>query len=414
MKMEKCIVLIESQLFLNGFEVVKKIHDMGLSVVLLCRDIHMYIDAFPGIKNNGLLYAEHIIHCETNDCNEVIKTVKNISNQYMILGILSFSDYYLDVASAVSDFFGLRNESVDVIKRIKNKKVQYDILTKNGIKVPVTRKFNVFEKELQTICEPVIVKPNSDSSSHGVEIIRNQDDFFAYCKKFSDIKLNERQQKICGDYLIQEYVSGTEISVEVFTENGIHHFLGVSSKEFQNENSFAEKIFSFPIEIDDNIRTSLYEFVDKALTCLGISFGCSHVEVKIDGDRFVLIEINPRLGGRYISNMIFDSMNFDCFVETVKLCILGENYVYPFIREKGGAAYNVLYSDIDGCIENGNIELGIENSKNSHVLIVRKKNIKSVKDNSDAYGYIYAKSDSAEHAKNIVKTVENNLDIRIS
>lgn len=415
--MNKCVILIESQLFYLSYSTIQKIQEHGYRVILLCRDINIYIDAFPGLTGNGLLESDCIIRCETNDINELVDVIKKIQKEAEISAILSFSDYYVEIASKLCELFNLNNEEPQTVTNIKCKSTQYQILASKGIRIPRTEVLNLQQRErmpLETIQYPCIVKPDSDSSSHGVTLIKNPEQFKKYIDEQRMSKYNERMQLQSGILLIQEFIEGEEISVEVFTENGRRHILGLTSKRMHKD-TFAEKVFSFPYSLESVLVERIKDYVYSVLDALNVTFGCSHIEIKLNNGNPTLIEVNPRLGGRYISKMIEDVYGFNCFLETFKLSILGTKYVFPqeqFVSCRKGAAYNVLYSDEPGTLISS-YELGLHKLENTELLLVKKDHICAVSDNSDAFGYIYCSSISAAQAEREVQTCELGLGLKV-
>lgn len=241
--MNKCVILIESQLFYFSYSIVQKIQEYGYRVVLICRDINIYVDAFPGLAKNHLLEADCIIRCETNDVNQLVDVIKKIQKDAEISAIISFSDYYVEIASKLCKLFNINNENLQTVTNIKRKSTQYQILANKGIRIPRTEVLNLQERErmpLEAIQYPCIVKPDSDSSSHGVTFIQNPEELEKYIYEHRMSRFNERMQLQSGILLVQEFIEGEEISVEVFTENGRRHILGFTSKKM-HKNTFAEK-----------------------------------------------------------------------------------------------------------------------------------------------------------------------------
>lgn len=415
--MNKCVILIESQLFYFSYSIVQKIQEYGYRVVLICRDINIYVDAFSGLAKNHLLEADCIIRCETNDVNQLVDVIKKTQKDVEISAILSFSDYYVEIASKLCKLFNINNENLQTVTNIKRKSTQYQILANKGIRIPRTEVLNLQERErmpLEAIQYPCIVKPDSDSSSHGVTFIQNPEELEKYIYEHRMSRFNERMQLQSGILLVQEFIEGEEISVEVFTENGRRHILGFTSKKM-HKNTFAEKVFSFPYSVESFLAKEIKDYVYSVLDALNVTFGCSHIEIKINRGIPILIEVNPRLGGRYISKMIEDVYGFNCFLETFKLSILGAKYVFPqeqFASCDKGAAYNVLYSDEPGTLISS-YELGLHNLENAELLLVKKDYIRAVNDNSDAFGYIYCSSVSAARAEREVQNSELRLGFKV-
>ncbi|WP_312497696.1 ATP-grasp domain-containing protein [Enterococcus sp.] len=411
--MNKTIVLIESQLFYYGYKVIDSLKKAGYNVVLVCRDLSIYVNPFSKIQSQPLLSADFILKVETNCFEELSKKLLDVNKIYPISCIVTFSDYYLEITAKLCEFFELRGNSLESICSTKNKASQYLKVSNKGIIIPKTDVINLsIDKYIkkEKIDYPVIIKPVSSSGSHLVKKISTYNEYKRYIQTLKHIETNERGQPFVKKYLVQEFIEGREYSVEIFVENSNIHILGFTSKELYSEDIFAEKLFSFPCNDRGLYKPSTIKSINKVVNSLGIKYGCLHIEFKLTSDlKFVLIEANPRLGGRYISRMIKDVTGFDCFFESILLLLQGENYVFPTLKKfDKGAAYNVLYPNNDR--KNRNINLKNLNINNSiEIFFVDQEKIRSTIDNSDAIGYIYNFNSSALQALNVVRKVEQKI-----
>jgi D-alanine-D-alanine ligase and related ATP-grasp enzymes len=96
-----------------------------------------------------------------------------------------------------------------------NKRISKDILLDNNISTPFYKKFDNKDdiEDLEKIFKyPFIVKPSSEGSSIGVNIVENRQDFHQAIK---DNKL------ISNDILIEEYIDGIEYTVGILHDRAL-------------------------------------------------------------------------------------------------------------------------------------------------------------------------------------------------
>lgn len=153
---------------------------------------------------------------------------------------------------------------------------------------------------------PLIVKPTDRSGSRGVEKVYTEDQL---------AKAVERAQRESFDHeaIIEEFVTGREISVETISFEGTHYVLQITDKVTTGEPYFVELEHHQPSNLSGNIQAQIKELVPKALDALHVRYGASHSELKIQEDGSIrFIEIGARMGGDFIgSNLVMLSTGYD-------------------------------------------------------------------------------------------------------
>lgn len=173
---------------------------------------------------------------------------------------------------------------------------------------------------------PLIVKPTDRSGSRGVE------------KVLDPVQLEEaisRAKKESFEHkaIIEEFVTGREISVESISYEGKHTILQITDKVTTGAPFFVELEHHQPSSLSEDIKSQTRDIVQHALDALHIKYGASHSELKIteDGDIRV-IEIGARMGGDFIgSDLVRLSTGYD-FLKGVIEVALGD-FHEPVITE---------------------------------------------------------------------------------
>jgi biotin carboxylase len=141
---------------------------------------------------------------------------------------------------------------------------------------------------------PVIIKPVMNSGSRGV----------IKCNCINELsKSIEETLQHCNDarYLIEEFIEGDEISVEVLVQNNKVHILQITDKIVTEPPYNVELGHIQPSKYEflrPNIETILQKVVDES----GLNNCALHPELKISGEKITIIEIGPRLGGDFITS----------------------------------------------------------------------------------------------------------------
>lgn len=138
---------------------------------------------------------------------------------------------------------------------------------------------------------PLIVKPADCNSSKGVKKARNEEEFK---KAFEDAERFSRTDTV----VVEEYVAGKELSIDVYVENGKVHVLDITSSEKINDEEKFVIIRSWhPADISDGIKTKISDVVQKIADTFGIRNAPMLVQMITDGANVYVLEFSARTGG---------------------------------------------------------------------------------------------------------------------
>ena len=125
--------------------------------------------------------------------------------------------------------------------------------------------------------------------------------------------------------LVEEFVEGQEYSVEYISFKGEHQFLALTYKYTTGAPHFIETGHLEPAPIDEDKLSEIKRVTEHALDSLGIKYGASHTEIKINKDGIIkIIEIGGRMGGDFIGSTLVKLSTGVDFVEQVIRVSLGE------------------------------------------------------------------------------------------
>lgn len=225
---------------------------------------------------------------------------------------------------------------------------------------------------------PLIVKPTDRSGSRGVE------------KVLDPLQLEQaveraRKESFIDEAIIEEFVTGTEISVEGISYGGHHYILQITDKVTTGAPFFVELAHHQPSQFPQNIQAQVKSIVLKALDALHIQYGASHSELKIteEGD-IKVIEIGARMGGDFIgSDLVKLSTGYD-FLEGVVKVAMGEFSEPVFSEQKCSGVYFL-------CKETENLKQVIEHSADYPEIVraeITDDVLRNVECSGDRSGYL--------------------------
>lgn len=309
--------------------------------------------------------ADYFYPISITEKEDILEKCKQIN----IDGIISIaSDLAMVAVNYVASYMGLVGNSLKATEASTNKHTMRKAFEKNGD--PSPKSFLVESSdECKNLDYPVIVKPLDRSGSRGITKLYSS-------KGLNDAIDRAKDLGFIKKALVEEFAEGQEYSVECISYNGVHHYLTSTKKFTTGAPNFIETGHLEPGHID-----GVQKVIFHALDSLGVKYGASHSEVKVDDKGNIkIIEIGGRMGGDFIgSDLVRLSTGFD-FVEAVIEVALG---IEPnvILDEKGVAAVRYIFSqdDID--------ELSIIDSKYVFKKEVNPITDEKVVDSASRFGY---------------------------
>lgn len=230
---------------------------------------------------------------------------------------------------------------------------------------------------------PLIVKPTDRSGSRGVMKIQSLSELTEAVKR-------AQNESFTKQAIIEEYISGVEVSVETISWQGQHYILAITDKVTTNEPYFVELEHHQPSNLSDDIQEKVKKETLKALSALNINYGASHSEFKITQNGHVYaIEVGARMGGDFIgSDLVRLSTGYD-FVKGVIEIALG-SFEMPNLNNKKCSGVYFL------CKETEHILPIIEDAQNNALIKQAKitdSELHIIECSADRSGYLIYQSD---------------------
>ena len=126
-----------------------------------------------------------------------------------------------------------------------------------------------------------------------------------------------------GEAIVEEFIEGREISVEMISQNGVHHALQITDKTTTGAPHFVELAHHQPSTLPADMQTRIFAITRRALDALGLTNGASHSEYRITKEgRVVVMEIAGRMGGDFIgSDLVQLSTGYDFLKGVIEVAL---------------------------------------------------------------------------------------------
>ncbi len=250
-------------------------------------------------------------------------------------GIVAIAtDICIPVIAYIAEKLNLIGNSVACAQLTTNKGLMRDCFQRNHILSPkhiVIKSADRIPKAALTF--PLIVKPIDRSGSLGV--IRVEDDNGLSAAIHDCLYLS--LEKSC---IVEEYISGDEVSVETLSWKGQHHILAITDKVVTDEPYFVEIAHHQPSSLSFDIQEKIKKISLEILAAVHVENGAAHIEYKITSQgEIYAIEIGSRMGGDFIgSDLVYLSTGFDYTQAIIDIAL--NQFEGNFTRSKG------LYSGV--------------------------------------------------------------------
>ncbi len=415
----KNILMIESWIGGTGRLLPVKIRERGYTYTFVTRKLEHYIDSTNDIIHPVIKNATHIITTETNNIDELIPFLLAQNKILHFDGVITVCDYYIDTVVKVAKALNLPMPFFDTVNEVRQKHLVRQVILNAGFPNPefkVIRSWNEAREAALRIKYPLVIKPGDLASSAYVKLVGNEDELkkaYEAMEKFQQNFRDQPREHLC---LLEAFMYGPEFSVETCTFNGETTVLGITDKSVTGEPFFIEEGHMFPADLSKKNEKQIIDLVKSILIEVGFEHGIGHTEVKLTKAGPMIVEINPRPGGNYITELV----NYVTGIDLVNIFIdlaIGEKPDLTVVENSfASAAIRFLVPTRDGTVVNfDNTDIL---DKNSNVVRfsfspVLGKNVKAPIDNACYLGHVVAVDRTGHNAGKYADEALSSLNFRI-
>jgi argininosuccinate lyase len=300
------LLMIESWLQSTGEGLPPLLRSLGHDYVLVTRDPAIY-GAGSATPHPALAAADDVVVVETNDLDAVVARAADVAAARRIDGVLTTCDYYLAAAAAVADRLGLPGSPPDVMARAVRKhdvRAALDAAGLPGVRHTVAATLDEALAAADDLGYPLVAKPVDLNAGTSVRRVDEQAHLKDAWREISAMTHNTRGQPLAGVVLLEEVLTGAEVSVEAVTVDGRTTVIGITDKSVAGPPAFVEAAHMFPAALTPADAAAVAGFAAAAVEAVGITHGLSHTEVMLTAGGPRLVELNPRQGGGYIFDLV--------------------------------------------------------------------------------------------------------------
>jgi biotin carboxylase len=260
---------------------------LQLDLIYEAKKLYFNVHLFDG--NNeciGKKYADYFYNIDIKDKETILAHALDIKPS----AVLTIATEIGNVVSCyISEKLHLNSNSYETVLNTTDKTKMKKICQVHSIN---SAKYKLVEDGNYTWdIFPCIVKPSDSSAGRGVSYIGAKEDLKEAITKASNFSSNNK-------ILIEEYIKGKQYSIETISSNKKHKIVTITEEYISNIPKIIETQQLVPARLNGFDKQKIEEFTYKVLAAFEISFGASHIEVRLDekGELY-FVEIASRMGG---------------------------------------------------------------------------------------------------------------------
>ncbi|MBT2452308.1 ATP-grasp domain-containing protein [Streptomyces sp. ISL-43] len=285
----------------------RAIREGGHEFTFVTRDLHHYLRAAPADGSHPLLAARNIVTADTNGLDALLPHLERLHAVLGFDGVLSSCDYYLPAVARIAERIGLSGPAAEAVEGACRKDLTRRILAAAAVPGP---RFAVCTDPAEAagaareIGYPLVVKPVDLCAGMLVRQVRDERELDGACRALTDFPVNARGQDRAPVFLLEELLTGPEVSVETVSFHGSTHVVGVTDKSIGGAPAFIETGHMFPAALDPADSAAAADTALAAIKALGLDDVVCHTEIKLTPDGPRVVEVNPRPAGNRITELV--------------------------------------------------------------------------------------------------------------
>ena len=281
---------------------------------------------------------------------EILDAAIALVAEYPVDGVVTFSETILHYAAQVAEALRFRFHSAEAVKRAQDKYAQRVALSEGG--VPCPRFALVTSREdlgpaAQHTGFPAVLKPLYGAGSYQVRSCRD----FSELSTFYEEALATYRNPIVADappqFLVEELMTGVYrytlpgladyVSVESLIADGVPFHLAITDRTPLCE-PFRETGLILPSCLEVQVQKEILEIATAAIRAVGLTWGASHIEVKLTPNGPKVIEVNARPGGP-IPRLLRSAADYDMVTQMGRIALGELEPTLPVFHQTAGSLW---------------------------------------------------------------------------
>lgn len=355
-------------------------------------------------------YNPEAVGFELADVKLVVSTLdqEEVYRQALIYNpdvvITSTSDGPVRTAAYVNEKLGKKPDlSYEDSLCATIKSYMRDRLKENHVPIPeyyVVKDYDEFQAAVKALRGSCIVKPADNAGSRGVVAL--DDSKAQSAEELRRIYEYSKDNSRNGTVMVEEFMTGPEVSVEAMTVEGETTILTITDKFITPPPYFVEIAHSEPSRLDQDIQERIKQIAKQAVAAIRLQNGPSHTEIKVTEEGPKIVELAARLGGDFITSKLVPLSTGVDMVGASVLLATGEKADLAHKWQKGSAIHFIQGKE--GVIRRIEIDEALAHMPGVEEVVLYKKAgdaVSGTRSSNDRLGHIITVGETAEEAMEI-------------
>ena len=354
----------------------------------------------------GISYTDEYFNASTIDEDAICA----VAREFQPNGIMTLAtDMPMRAIAKAITLLGLPGISYETAIKATDKYRMIEAFKEHNVSAPWyyhVKSIDELKKIASCIEYPCIIKPTDNAGSRGVCLVHNADDML---QSYDYTQSQSRG----GNVIVEEYLQGQEVSVEVMVLDGEVNILAITDKLTTGAPHFVEMGHSQPTSLDENTQTKIRQLAIQAVKAVGINCGPAHVEMMVTKRGPVMIELGARMGGDCITTHLVPlSTGIDMIQATIDVSFGLKPDLTPTLSCGSAIRFFDVPKGIIQSIEG--IEQAYEIDGVKEITFTKQVGdaITDVHSSIDRAGYIIAQSTNAVAAVAVCEEVIKHITIK--
>lgn len=158
------------------------------------------------------------------------------------------------------------------------------------------------------------MKSPKSTGSKDVLLVKNKDQLILSIQNLLNKLPNE-------EILLEEYIDGPQYLVEILVQDGKVHIIAVIEQEITFFERFIVTGYSLLGRVEKRLYNSLFNAINSVIQAFNMKNGACHLELRRIDNVWKLIEINPRISGGAMNDIIEIGHGINLVQETIRLML---------------------------------------------------------------------------------------------
>ncbi|HEY1479413.1 MAG TPA: ATP-grasp domain-containing protein, partial [Gaiellales bacterium] len=271
-------------------------------------------------------------------------------------GVLTFWEDSAPVVARVARALGLPGNPVEAVDAARSKLRTRELSARLGLPTPRAVRVRSLDELYAAAADlgfPAVVKPEFGAAQVGCVRV---DDFASLPSIYRRVRGAASADadaifRAGNDLMLEEYLDGVEFDVDLVMQDGECVFSSASQNWPTLEPSFQEQGLHCPPDHNRRATRRVIAFGVEAAQAFGLHTGVLHIEAKATNRGPRIVEINARMGGGRIYEMVRAVWNVDLVEAQLRASLGLPQQLEPSRRARCAVVNKLLYAPSTGRLQ---------------------------------------------------------------